>query len=319
MVGEWIAIAANFTFALSNTIFRKTERQVSPLFINTFRTMIGLLTFWILAVSMDLFKYLIHLPMDLIGLLIVSILLGQVIGDTAYFKAQHELGVTKALAISLTFPFFTFLLSIFFFDRPFNWVLIPAAGFICVGVLLIGKNYQKELNIPNASESNILKSQIGISLYRGLGWAFLASIVWAFGIILTDLCMNRIDALFATGARSTILGNTIRFPIAVACLWIWLKHERHTENSNSNSPFNVNISKSTWSWLILGALIGTSLGAYLYAEAARTAGASFMALMTAACPLFSVPLNYTFNREKIAKIGFVGVILTIIGIIILFI
>ena len=84
-------------------------------------------------------------------------------------------------------------------------------------------------------------------------------------------------------------------------------------------PVNRNIERSgkTWALLIVGAIIGTSIGAYFYTEAARVAGATVMALIASASPLFSLPLTYFINKEKITKFGFVGVILTIFGVIII--
>ncbi len=41
---------------------------------------------------------------------------GQVVGDTAYFETQKQLGTTIALTISMTFPVFTIFFSIVIFD-----------------------------------------------------------------------------------------------------------------------------------------------------------------------------------------------------------
>ena len=90
------------------------------------------------------------------------------------------------------------------------------------------------------------------------------------------------------------------------------------ENYKTKS-INANIKRSgkTWALLIMGAIIGTSIGAYVYTEAARVAGATIMALIASAAPLFSLPLTYFINKEKITKFGFVGVILTILGVIVI--
>ena len=70
---------------------------------------------------------------------------------------------------------------------------------------------------------------------------------------------------------------------------------------------------------MIGALIGTSLGAYIYTEAARTAGATFMSLIASASPLFALPLTYFINKEKITKFAFIGVVLTIFGVMLILI
>ena len=110
MTGELIAILAVLTFVISNVLFRKTESDASPTFINFFRTAIGTLTFIVLAVVFGIFTYIFLLPWYLWIITFLSFLFGQVIGDTAYFVAQKELGTTIALAISMTFPLFTVIL-----------------------------------------------------------------------------------------------------------------------------------------------------------------------------------------------------------------
>ena len=124
MLGEVIAILAVLTFVVSNVIFRKTEHEASPTFINFFRTAVGTLTFILITIFLNQLNLIFIIPWELLMLLIFSFVFGQVIGDTAYFTAQKKLGTTIALAISMTFPLFTFILSLIFLSRPFKLNLI---------------------------------------------------------------------------------------------------------------------------------------------------------------------------------------------------
>ena len=81
MTGELIAILAVLTFVISNVLFRKTESDASPTFINFFRTAIGTLTFIVLAVVFGIFTYIFLLPWYLWIITFLSFLFGQVIGD----------------------------------------------------------------------------------------------------------------------------------------------------------------------------------------------------------------------------------------------
>jgi DME family drug/metabolite transporter len=300
LAGEILAILANLTFALSNVIFRKVDRQISPAFINTFRTALGLVTFYLIAAFTGLIPKIFMLSTQLWLLLLTSIIFGQVLGDTFYFFAQQILGPTKAMAVSMTFPFFTFIFAILFLDRQFSILLIPAAFLITIGVILLGKAQEH-----NQNSSQIKRSKV----FYGFLWGLFASLFWAIGIILTDYSMNQVDYYLNSGSQTTIIGNLIRFPLATGILFVWAFWER-----NRNPDLKIKKSTQTWFWLILGALIGTSLGAYLYAEAARVAGASLMALMASACPLFSVPLSYLFNREKMNIKSVIGLLFTTGGV-----
>ena len=320
MAGEIIAILAVLTFVVSNVLFRKTEREASPFFINFFRTAIGMLTFLIIAVVLGLISYIFLLPLSLWLMLFLSFLFGQVIGDTAYFKAQKELGTTIALAVSMTFPLFTVILSLIFLNRTFDYKLFISILLIGVGIVIIGKS---KIN-PTNENSNLQESKIehrklsSFTSFRFIGYGLIASLGWAIGLVIIDYTINQIDQILNTSGLSSIIGNVIRFPFAVIILLFMVLRE----NRNVSSPQTLNSfrkSPQTWVILIIASIIGTSLGAFLYTEAARTAGAIVMSLVASASPLFSLPLTYLINKEKITKYGFLGVILTIIGVIIILI
>ena len=55
MIGELLAILAVLTFVGSNSIFRKTEHEASPEFINFFRTLVGTITFFLIALVFGVF------------------------------------------------------------------------------------------------------------------------------------------------------------------------------------------------------------------------------------------------------------------------
>ncbi|MHA1242721.1 MAG: EamA family transporter, partial [Promethearchaeota archaeon] len=94
------------------------------------------------------------------------------------------------------------------------------------------------------------------------------------------------------------------------------------ENKFGNSKQNIYSFRKpskTWFILLIASIIGTSIGAYLYTEAAHTAGAIVMSLIASASPLFSLPLTYWLNKERISKYGFLGVLTTILGVVVVII
>lgn len=320
MTGEMIAVLAVLTFVISNVLFRKTERHASPSFINFFRTGIGCLTFIFIAVILGIITYIFFLPWYLWVMLFLSFLFGQVIGDTSYFKAQKELGTTIALAISMTFPLFTFILSLIFLNRAFEYKIIISIVLIGAGIIIIGKTKITAVNDSiNSIDSN--KHFHKLSSYpsfKSIGFALIASLGWAIGLVIIDYSTKQIDQILITGGISSIISNVIRFPFAllILTLMVW-RENRIADTSQYLHSFRK--PSQTWLILLIASIIGTSLGAYLYTEAARTAGAIVMSLLASASPLFSLPLTYWFNKEKITKYGFLGVISTIIGVIVILI
>ncbi|MFO7797790.1 MAG: DMT family transporter [Promethearchaeati archaeon] len=316
MIGVFVAILANLSFVASNAMFRRVENDVSPTFINMFRTAVGLITFLILSMILGIFTAIFILPWGLWLILIISFVFGQVLGDTFYFKSQKELGTTKALAVSMTFPFFTFILDLLFLERPFDVLLIPSALFISVGIFIISK-YKIKLNVLDRensmefknsnrkSDSINKKSEIAPTIF-----AVIASLGWAIGLVMIDYATNEINRILLNENLSSVVGNVIRFPFALFLLLIMVKKENFDNNLQK---------KNTWFWLISASLIGTSIGVYFFTEAARIAGASVMSLIASANPLFSLPISYLLNREKLSIKGFFGVSLTIVGVILILI
>ena len=315
MTGEIIAILAVLTFVVSNVLFRKTEQNATPVFINFFRTAIGTLTFFVLAFVFGIFTYIFLLPWDLWILTFLSFLFGQVIGDTAYFKAQKEIGTTLALAISMTFPLFTVILSLIFLNRAFDFKIILSIVLIGSGIIVIGKSKINSINKNSEIQAQKLKSY---TLFKPIIYALIASLGWAIGLVLIDYVTNLIDQILITEGISSIISNVIRFPFALVILFSMVLRENKVGDSKQNDH-SFKKPSQTWLILLIASIIGTSIGAYLYTEAAHTAGAVVMSLLASASPLFSLPLTYWLNKERITKFGFLGVLSTILGVIVVLI
>jgi drug/metabolite transporter (DMT)-like permease len=322
MLGEIIAILAVLTFVGSNVIFRKTENQVSPTFINFFRTGIGTLTFILIALFLNKLNLIFIIPWALWLLLILSFIFGQVIGDTAYFIAQKKLGTTIALAISMTFPLFTFILSLIFLNKAFKLNLLLSLVLIGIGITIIGKSKTTIENINRQQEQSYqkpikfeLKEFFKKDIIKAISFCFAASLGWAIGAVMIEIATNKIDEIILTKELSSVIGNVIRFPFALLILGSMICRENYVRKKNSISPTQKSIN--TWILLLTASIIGTSLGAYLYTESVHVAGADIVALIASASPLFAFPLTYLVNKEKISKFGFIGVVLTILGVIVI--
>ena len=306
MQGWILAFLAVLTFVSSNVIFRRVENEASPIYINSVRTFIGIITFWIIAAISGFFILIFQFPIILWIWLIISFIFGQVIGDTAYFMAQKELGVTQTIAIALTFPLFTYILAMIFLNESFSYIIIISFSFICIGVILINYGMKKAKNIEDHIENEEDTEKEQKKSWRAISLALIASLAWAIGLVIIDYSVNEITKITEIQEMSSILANVVRFPFAFVILLGMVKH--------SDGKISVTKSKRAWSWLIVGSLIGTSLGAYLYTEATRTAGATIMSLFSTSAPLIAIPLDYIFNKERINWRSMIGVLFIIIGI-----
>ena len=351
MIGEIFTIGAVLSFVLSNVIFKKIDLKVSPSQINTIRTIIGFLTYFIIALAVGKFTLIFSFPPMLWFWLALSFFFGQVLGDTSYFKAQEMLGTTVALSISMTSPIFTTIIS-FFLGTDIPVYFYGSMSLIVVGVIIIalGKNdlileklklkwNKKEINIEedeisatdnevkvqngeenstekepkikiiDQKEEAVLAKKSNRYIVFAIFIALFAAISWSIGAILTEKAINDVSQIAGTEGFSSLLGNIVRFPIAAIFLSFMTIGDRKTKVKTW--------SLKTWLWLILGALIGTSLGAYLYTESLYRVNAVFVSIIASASPLFSMPISWIINKEKVNLLEVLGILLTISGVILI--
>ncbi len=317
MYGEIAAILTNVCFALSFVLARKIENEATPIFQNAIRATVGFLTFFIICLSFGILLLVFSLSLFLILMLIMSVLFTVIIGDTVYLHSQKILGPTKALAITTTTPFFTIIFATLFLSRPFSILMIFSGILIGIGVIIITKEKTKKngydtapsIKDQNSNNQYKLKDKIFLNTLKGTLWATVAAVSWAIGIALSDFSVSQVNLVLNLGILSTMIAMMIRFLFASSVLsMIGLIEGR-------KQP--IPKSRNTWKILIISAILSYSIGSLFFGEAVHIAGASLMALISTALPLFTIPFSYIINKEKISKKGLIGVIITFFGVILI--
>ena len=334
MIGELLAIFSVLTFVISNAIFRRVDFVVSSSQINAFRTIIGAITYIIISFILKKFLIIFTFPPIIWFWLVLSIVFGQMLGDTSYFRAQEKLGTTLAMTISMTFPIFTTIISIIIGETiPYYFFISLALVVIGVIIIAFSKNNDRSTNFDSDSlfirlesetyqqrnitlveKNNEMKSKIKIKkskliLINAICIALFAAFSWAIGIILTEKAINEVSIYLDSSEYSSLLGNVVRFAVISILLSVMSFGDKKQPIKKWN--------RITWLLLVLGAVIGTSLGAYLYTEAINRTSAAFVSIIGSSGPIFAIPIAWLINREKINLKGLIGVLLTCTGVILL--
>jgi len=303
-----MAILTGISFALSFVLARKIENEATPIFQNAIRSTVGFLTFLIICLACGVFLQAFYLPIILVLILVISILFTVILGDTAYLVSQKFLGPAKALAITTITPFFTILFSIIFLNRAISIQMVFSGMIIGMGVIIITKG---EINNSNnkGSNKNGLKNPALPKMVKGTLWALFTAISWAIGIALTDFSINQVNQILDLGILSTMIAMMVRFLFAFVSLNMIALIER------KRMPIPKN--RNTWIILFISAMLSYSIGSIFFGEAVHIVGAVFMSLISTAMPLFTIPFSYIINKEKISKRGFIGVMITLIGVVLI--
>ncbi|MFX1387332.1 MAG: DMT family transporter, partial [Promethearchaeota archaeon] len=213
--------------------------------------------------------------------------------------------------------FFTILFATLFLNRPISIQMIFSAILIGMGVIIITKgeiDKRNDIDI-NPYQSQMLNKQDKLTKIRfsntlkGILLALFTAISWAVGIALTDYSINQVDQIMNLGILSTMIAMTVRFLFASMSLGTIALIE------GKRKPIPKN--RNTWIILLISAILSYSIGSIFFGEAVHIAGATFMSLISTALPLFTIPFSYVINKEKLSKIGFLGVGITLLGVILI--
>ncbi|KKK45621.1 MAG: EamA-like transporter family protein [Candidatus Lokiarchaeum sp. GC14_75] len=308
MYGEIAAILTVMSFALAFVLARRIENDFTPIFQNAIKSIIGFFTFFVITLILGALFNLVILPINVIIMLILSITFTVILGDTTLLHTQRILGPTKALAIANTSPFFTFIFAAVFLGRSVTIQMVISGILIGVGVIIITKRensneHEFEKDLIQEKTKNTRKTTKGVLL------GLFVSISLAIGMSLSEYSIGQTNQILGLGILSTMLAMVVRFFFALIVLSsvVIIKREK-TVISKSRSP---------WGILILSGILSYTFGSILFGEAVHIVGASFMSLISAAMPLFTIPFSYIINKEKLSRRGFLGVSITIIGVLLI--
>jgi len=309
LIAELIALSGNLTFALAFVLSRKLENKITPVFQSLIRIIIAFIFFGSLLSIVNAFQYFNLISWNLLLTLCGSIIFTAIIGDILFLEAQKRIGSSKAVAITNTSPLFTFILALIFLNRPITWNLLVSAFSIGIGVFLINKK-QHSSQIEDPFEKNKESDKI-----VGITFSIIVSISWAIGTVFTDYVFTEVELNFGSGIVGMTVSNSIRYLFASIILIFLVIIER----KKKPELYPKIKDRKMWGLIVIISVLVNIIGTIIFTETVKIVGASVLSLIFAALPLFTLPLAFLINKEKITKIEFGGILLTILGILIILI
>ncbi|UYP44622.1 hypothetical protein NEF87_000907 [Candidatus Lokiarchaeum ossiferum] len=322
MNGILSAFLMVITFALSFILIRKVEQTYSTVFINFIRAIIGLSCFALYTLFIGQIHHIFDLNFLIWGILGASIIFGVVIGDTAFFKCQKFIGPTNAATFAITSPIFTMILAILILGDSFQWILLLSSIITGAGVYLLvhlqqnSDEEQEAKTTDNLSETEMNK----LRLISGSLFGLLASLAWSFANIYSEMGLGLSENELQIDSNIYVVTNIIRYLVASTCMGSWWMINRSKKKKNSVDFHNnesPDSSRKLMSILILSAILGTFLGEIFFGITIVKMGSTFIAIMGSSLPVFTIPLNYIINKEKLNIKSLPGIVITLGGVFIL--
>jgi len=287
MFGIATGLLASAIYAVSVVVYKSQSGSIRPLAISSIKMWVAL-AFMTALVVLPISPEPFYIPQEALAYLVVSVILGAVLGDYFYLTAQERIGVSYAFPIAMSFPIFTYLLAIAVgLEEP---LLSRSVGILLavIGVILISKEQGQD-------EDHSIKRNLD---RFGIGLALLVAILYAMGTILLQIGVEDI---------SPIDGNFVRVAFgSVAFIPLFLVAKRR------GMPMP---SRRTTKIIAVAGLFGMGLGSLLYVSTVKFVGAAVTSVIGSLSPLFALPISMIFLKERITKVAVVGVVVTIAGVI----
>ncbi len=290
LIGSTAGIIGSALYAISVVIYRSQSEGIRPLAISSVKMWIALPVMAALLLIPGIPSPLL-ISLESTILLVLSITLGAVIGDTVYLISQERIGVSYAFPIAMSFPILTYFLTIVFLNEAFIITRLIGVFIAVAGVILISR----EQSVYDETEEIDLKRSFDMI---GVFLAIITAILYAVGTTILQVGMEGVDS---------VSGNFIRVlagSVAFVPLYLGAK------KNGMNHP-----SKRALKLVAVAGFFGMGIGSVLYVFAVKYAGAAIMSVIASSAPLYAIPVSVFYLKERITKLAGIGVMMTVIGVI----
>lgn len=284
--GALAALGSAVAWAVTSLLARSLMAELGSVGVNAIRSSIGgaLLVAWVLATAgSGAFTAISTGAWLLLGLSIVTAI---ALGDTVFFESTRAIGVGRAMTISTTYPLGAAAIAAVFLDEPVTVPIALGSLVTMAGLVLIVAPWA-----DRAREERF---------WFGVGAAAIASLAWAVSTVLVKPPLAEM---------SSITAQAIRLPVASMVLWLtpWA---RAVPTTFARSSRGVRVRL-----VVLGAI--TSVSSVMFVAAVKHAGVAVASVLSSTAPMFAIPLAVIFLDERVTLRAFLGIVLTLAGIVVL--
>ena len=286
---ELAALGCAFIWALNGLILRTQSHLVSPAAMNCIRCGVAGLMLWMAVpfVSPPIADMAL-VPWQDWALLFIGCALGIALGDTLYLGGIKEIGISRTMALTGTFPLTTLLWESALLGEPMTQALMLGSVLVVVGVALLSGLGAKE---EDAIAQNM-------RLRHGIFLALAASVLWGLSSTLLKPATSHLDTTHA---------NAVRMPLIALLVYGF----RILPSGNES------LRGISWrSFVIIGLTggLGMGLGANLFLYAITQSSVGKVAILTSISPVFGMVMAVIFLKEKVTWQVVVGMGLCLAGV-----
>jgi drug/metabolite transporter (DMT)-like permease len=284
--GEVLGLTSALMVAISGLLIRTQSYKVSPVVMNTVRCLVATAFFWILLpFDRPLTDFLV-VPAKEWALLLGAVMIGPVTGETSYLRAIREIGLSRTMAISGTYPLATLLFDHLLLGTPFQPSFLFGSVLVVLGVIALATRSSQPESGPEGS------------LVVGVSLSLLAATLWGLSTVLLKPALANLTVIQA---------NSIRMPQVALVLFLVYRGTGHRMNLPGLETRSLMIVAVT-------GVLSMGLGSYLFLSALEEIGPAKTATLTSMSPVFGLLLAILLLKEKVTLRIALGVILCVTGV-----
>ncbi len=293
-LGEAAALTTAIFWTLTAICFESAGKKVGSLAVNFIRLIIA----FVLLAIFTFFTRGMLLPFDATAAnwtwLLISGMIGFVIGDLFLFQAYVEIGSRISLLIMSAVPPITAITGYFLMGERIT--LLASVGMLVtiigIAIVILSRN----------TGNNKIKLAHPI---KGLTYAFIGALGQAFGLVFSKLGMGSYNPFAATQIR--VIAAILGFAIVITVSKNWGKLKDAIKD------------RSAMKFISFGSFFGPFLGVSFTLLAVQYTATGIVSTITSISPILIIPASIMMFKEKVLPKEIFGAFISLIGVALLFI
>lgn len=296
LIGEAASLMAAVTWAFAMILYTGPAARLAPNGLNLFKNFIAVVLIFLLILVIQP-----PWPADarVLATLALSGVIGITLGDSAFFAALRHMGAQLTSAIQCLAPPLSAILAMAFYGETLT--TSQTLGMLVTTFAVFGiihTRHSESKNKKHAANAAPVKGALS-----GLGWALIAALCQAVGIVIARHALQQVDST---------LGTFFRILPAVMVLGVY---SLFREKGADISPIIKNPKLALR--LGLAAFIGSFIGLLLMSVGAKYAKAGISLALSSTYPLWVIPLARIYLKEKSHPKNYAWTVLAIVGMVIM--
>ncbi len=292
LIGEICGLLTAVCWSGSSLAFSAATLRVGPIRLNVTRLIFAAA---LLSVAVVMSGGDIHLSSSQFRNLIVSGIIGLVIGDTFLFKSYEIVGARMGMLIMSVAPAISALLAYFLLGEILTWIAVIGMIVTLLGIAIVV--LERRETITGKRSRHV----------QGIVFGFLAAAGQGAVLVLAKMAFNEgpINGFVATLVR-IVSSTMVIWPLA----WIAGKYD------NAYSIYRKD--RKALLLTLLGSFLGPFLGITLSLISVANTTVGIAATLMATVPILMLPLVKYIQKDHVSWRAILGATIAVAGVAILF-